>query len=174
MLETTKALFTGALLVLGTAEVSAQGHVEMPHVGLSVEIPDSWGETSQWDVVDQAPAMALYHVQEDASGKFVAIRRDECKPDEQKRAWVSGELTRGHLSDEDVLKPLPEDAPVRFGSHAGFLHVAPREAATNHLYVFYWIEGDGCYKVDVGGPEETFTASAAEFQGVLDSIEPME
>lgn len=163
-----------ALLVMSISEARAQQRVELTKVGLSILPPSQWSDTTMWKLSEEDPAMAFYHIQVDATGQSVAVRREECRTDEHKRSWTSGDIARRHLSDGDRFTALPEDAPVSFGTRSGFELAAPRGDVIMRAYSFLWTDDEWCYRADLGAPEESFAGSSSDFQHIIDSIRTLD
>jgi len=160
-----------ALLWMSISEARAQQHVELTKVGLSILPPSQWSDTTMWKLSEEDPAMAFYHIQVDATGQSVAVRREECRTDEHKRSWTSGNIARQHLSDDDMFTALSEDAPVSFGTHSGFELASPRGDVIMRAYSFLWTDDEWCYRADFGAPDESFAGSSSDFQHIIDSIQ---
>lgn len=70
--------FFALIVLLSLNRATAQETISMAEIGVSVTIPAEWSEVKTYPVLDLLPLYGFYHVQENITGQFVAIRRDEC------------------------------------------------------------------------------------------------
>ena len=160
-----------ALLLLVPVPGRAQDKVELPAIGVSVDVPAEWEEVQTFTATDGLPDVALYHVMNTETGQAIAIRRDECITWSRRMDWVEGRLAEELAWPGDVLQPLPAEHAVQFGQHTGFKMTRQQGNEIYQSYLFYLAMGHHCFQVALMAPADLFADSAPAFQQIVDDLQ---